>query len=83
MDEVNEQLSRDLNIAGVQLNDAMDYLDEWHDETMDGTLSKEQSEIEFQRQLLAQLIKMNYTFDVIKAAVYTTFGITVEEEPPA
>lgn len=83
MSEQNEQLSNDLNIAGMQLNNAMDYLDAWHDETLDGTLSSEQSDLEFKRQLIAQLIKMNYTFDTIRAALYATFGITVEAEPPA
>ena len=82
MSEIN-QLSEDLNSAADQFNSAVDYLDAWHDETTNGTLSAEQSTLEYRRQLLLQFIKLNHTLDMIRAGFYAMLGVTVassEEE---
>lgn len=47
------------------------YLDEWLDETNNGTLTVEQSNNEFKYQLLKQLITMNKNLSIMCAAMLT------------
>ena len=48
-----------------------DYLEEWLDETNNGTLTAEQSNNEFKYQLLKQLITMNRSLSIMCAAMLT------------
>lgn len=48
-----------------------DYLEEWLDETNNGTLTAEQSDREFKYQLLKQLITMNRSLSIMCAAMLT------------
>ena len=48
-----------------------DYLEEWLDETNNGTLTAEQSDREFKYQLLKQLITMNRSLSIRCAAMLT------------
>lgn len=78
MNEQNDALTNALNDAADAYNRAVDYMDEWSDETMNGTLDAEQSTLEYRRQLLLQLIKMNYTFEMISAGLYAMLGVTID-----
>ena len=80
MNEQNDALSDELNEAADTYNNAVDYMDAWSDETVKGTLDAEQSTLEYRRQLLMQLIKLNHTFDMIRVGLYAMLGISAEEE---
>lgn len=83
---LNDSLSQDLNDAVDEFNGSLDYLEAWHDETLNGTLDAEKSTLEYRRQVLLQMIKLNHTFDMIRAGLYAMAGIAVAdkaEEPPA
>ena len=80
MNEQNDALSNELNEAADTYNNAVDYMDAWSDETVKGTLDAEQSTLEYRRQLLMQLIKLNHTFDMIRVGLYAMLGISAEEE---
>lgn len=85
MSEQSDAISNDLNAAADVYNSAIEYLDAWSDETNNGTLNANQSTMEYRRQLLMQLIKMNHTFDMLRVGLYAMLGIyaSEEEEPPA
>ena len=78
---LNDSLSQDLNDAVDSFNSSLDYLEAWHDETINGTLDAEQSTLEYRRQLLLQLIKLNHTFDLVRAGLYAMAGIAVADTP--
>ena len=83
---LNDSLSQDLNAAVDEFNNSLDYLEAWHDETLNGTLNAEKSALEYRRQVLLQMIKLNHTFDMIRAGLYAIAGIAVAdtpENPPA
>lgn len=79
MNEQNDALSDGLNEAADTYNNAIDYMDAWSDETVKGTLDAEQSTLEYRRQLLMQLIKLNHTFDMIRVGLYAMLGISMED----